>query len=419
MVLIQPLERRQLLAGNVAVDVVNDDLVITGDGSDNAIEINADLLDTTSLTITGVSDTTINGLGEPAFVSGFFGHVIIRMAGGDDQVRISRADVPQDLQIDLGAGDDLLAADRVTVRENLTINGRAGDDRILIADTRVFAESNIACGAGDDIAILAGGRFREAVRVTGGAGDDVLDTAAASFNVRPIIQGGLGQDRVNSPRAKGFNFNFNQGRLNWRSGFSDWREADADEHEFIAEIRRLPSELNLNRKGYFLSGDNRTDDLLMYLTRTLTREQGLRPGQQFMVEFDIRFASNALTAGFGVGGSPGDSVYLKAGAAPEAPRNTLDEEGIFRLNLDHSQQGSGGRDISLVSSITNGLTSEDVEDPENPPYKSVRRIHVHPNPVTVGTDGKLHLVVGTDSGFEATTSIFFQSINVRLVPVPG
>jgi hypothetical protein len=47
----------------------------------------------------------------------------------------------------------------------------------------------------------------------------------------------------------------------------------------------------------------------------------------------------------------------------------------------------------------------------------LRKTHVHTARLKTDAQGNLWVIVGTDSGFEGTTAVYFQSINVRLVEV--
>jgi hypothetical protein len=304
------------------------------------------------------------------------------------------------------------------VRRNLSLHGAAGNDEILVTSAKVMGQTGLAADDGSDMLFIVGGAFRGHVRMLGGSGNDAMGRYSARFLDNPELFSGPGADQVDQPGLS-FHYDFNQGRQGWHSGFADWRKADKDLHHFVAEPAVLPTEISTNKQGYLLSGDNRTDDLFMFLTKTLTSSNGITPGSRYLAAFDIEFASNALTGGFGVGGSAGDSVYLKAGAsATDAPSTALDEEGIYRLNLDHGQQAGGGRDVSLVSTIANGLTPDHVTDPDNPPYRTIRQVHVHPTILQMEPSQQIHLVIGTDSGFEATTSLYFMRVTVRLIPLP-
>jgi hypothetical protein len=415
---IETLERRRLLAGNVTASVVDGSLVITGDSSANSILIQGELLDRNSLTITSPDgETLINGDTFPAGFSNITRHVIVRLRGGDDALEIRNVNFKNDLRADLGEGNDLLQTSNVLVRRNFSLHGAGGNDELLVTSMKVTGKTGLAAEEGGDILFIVGGAFGGHVRMLGGSGNDAMGRYSARFLDDPELISGPGADQVDEPGLT-FHYDFNKGRQGWHSGFADWRKADKDLHHFVAEPAALPQEISKNKQGYLLSGDNRTDDLFMFLSKTLTSANGITTGQRYLTAFDIEFASNALTGGFGVGGSAGDSVYLKAGAsATDVPSTALDEEGLYRLNLDHGQQASGGRDASLVGTIANGLTPDDVTDPDNAPYRTVHQIHVHPTILQTQPSQQVHLLIGTDSGFEATTSIYFMRVTVHLIPL--
>ncbi|QDV39526.1 hypothetical protein [Tautonia plasticadhaerens] len=53
------------------------------------------------------------------------------------------------------------------------------------------------------------------------------------------------------------------------------------------------SELGTDGTGYLLQGHNRSDDVFMFLKRSLGAADGVVPGQAYEVRFTIRFASDA------------------------------------------------------------------------------------------------------------------------------
>jgi hypothetical protein len=134
--------------------------------------------------------------------------------------------------------------------------------------------------------------------------------------------------------------------------------------------------------------------------------------------FTIVLASNAPSGALGIGGAPGESVFLKAGASTMEPEVYLDSDTDYYLvNVDKGSGNSGsGTEASVVGNIANGLSAEEI-DLENPPYVSLERQHEHEYTVTASPDGQLWLLVGTDSGFEGLTAIYYQSISVTLIPL--
>lgn len=211
-------------------------------------------------------------------------------------------------------------------------------------------------------------------------------------------------------------FAFCQGAQDWEAGFAEY--SPGMDMQLETGIRPLPSELETGCTGYYLKGMNRSDDLFMFLRRRLGSEEGIVPGQRYRIEFTIIFASNAPNGAVGIGGAPGESVFLKAGASATGPEAHLDPAtGCYLMNVDKGLGNSGGGDAaSLIGHIANGLSADEI-DMANPPYVSLQRSHVHTHVVAASPTGELWLLVGTDSGFEGLTGIYYQSIAVTLEPV--
>lgn len=69
----------------------------------------------------------------------------------------------------------------------------------------------------------------------------------------------------------------------------------------------------------------------------------------------------------------------------------------------------------MIGPIAHGVPADQVEDP--PKFREVRRTHVHPVAVRADAQGKLWVILGTDSGFEGVTTVFVKSVSVRLMAV--
>lgn len=208
-------------------------------------------------------------------------------------------------------------------------------------------------------------------------------------------------------------FDFRQGAQGWEAGFAE-HSAETEGLMLECEIRPLPSELGVNGTGYYLQGMNHSDDLFMFLKRRLGTDDGVVPGREYRALFVMKLASNAPSGALGIGGTPGESVYLKAGASPVEPEVYLDSDsGYYLMNVDKGSGNSGsGTEASIVGDIANGLSAE-----EDPRYISLDREHEHEYTATASPDGQLWLLVGTDSGFEGLTAIYYQSISVTLIPL--
>ncbi|GAB4019993.1 hypothetical protein GCM10028808_59650 [Spirosoma migulaei] len=194
--------------------------------------------------------------------------------------------------------------------------------------------------------------------------------------------------------------NFQQNQDGWTADIADYSTQQQD-IRFESGWAGLPSPLDTTRKSIRVSSMNRSDDLFMFLKKKLT---GLQPNTDYRLVFDIELASAYATNSIGVGGSPGGSVYLKAGATATEPAKVLDDD-FYTINLDKGNQSTGGKDAALLGNIGAG---EDVTD-----YKLITRTNAE-NPLTVRSNaaGELWLVVGTDSGYEGLTTLYYSNIKV-------
>lgn len=190
----------------------------------------------------------------------------------------------------------------------------------------------------------------------------------------------------------------------WIAGFSDY-PADWEESrfEFQFEHAELPDEVNQNSRSLLVSGRNISDDLFMFLKKEIS---GLKPNHRYLVSFELEVASQYPEESAGIGGSPGASVFLKAGATDTEPQAVV-ENGEIRMNIDKGSQSQGGEDMQVLGNI--GIPGEEFR------YQLIQRDNLQ-NPLSVQTDasGNLWVIVGTDSGFEGTTTLYYNTIEVTL-----
>jgi hypothetical protein len=204
-------------------------------------------------------------------------------------------------------------------------------------------------------------------------------------------------------------FTFEEGTEGWRGAFADYPSGREQDFRLVFEHRALPTETGPQGKGLYLAGDNRSDDLFMFLTREVT---GLRPQASYAITYELVLASNAGSGCAGIGGAPGESVFLKVGASRSEPRAVPDAQGQLRLDVDKGAQASGGANAQVIGDIANG-------DPRcsDAPFQRITRSNVGtPFLITTNERGALWLLVGTDSGFEGTTTLYYDSIRVVLEP---
>jgi hypothetical protein len=151
-----------------------------------------------------------------------------------------------------------------------------------------------------------------------------------------------------------------------------------------------------------------------YIIAVLTRKvDGLRPNTRYDLGMTIAFASNAQSGCVGIGGAPGESVWLKAGATDHEPQVAVPAgQTHLRVHVDIGAKSQGGADASVVDDIANGTPC----DPGggDPPYVALERTHQHVGGVTSNAAGEIWLVVGSDSGFEGTTALYYRRIDATL-----
>ncbi|NBI29999.1 PEP-CTERM sorting domain-containing protein [Chengkuizengella marina] len=195
----------------------------------------------------------------------------------------------------------------------------------------------------------------------------------------------------------------------WIGGFADY-PVDYDESQYQLQFSResLPIEIDPEGNGLFLSGVNRSDDLFMFLKKKVDSSYGLKPNTNYLVNFDIEIATNAPQWAFGIGGAPGESNYVKAGATTEEPA-ILIQDGFYRMNIDKGNQSIGGNDAIVLGNLAKLSTVFDFS------YE-LKNFNNDDDAFIVKTDenGELWLLVGNDSGYEGLTSIYIPKVKFTL-----
>lgn len=209
-------------------------------------------------------------------------------------------------------------------------------------------------------------------------------------------------------------YNFRYGSKGWLPGFTDYSLKTSD-LRMLAELRELPDELAAGGTAYFLQGMNRSDDLFMFLKKQVTQAEGIEPNASYHVAFALQLASNAQKGCSGVGGAPGESVYLKAGVVADEPLAVLEQEGDVRLSADKGQQAEGGAAAGVVGNIANGVACGTTDAT----YVRLQKDYAHATPVQTDDRSSLWLLLGTDSAFEGLTGLYYEAVIVRINPAVG
>lgn len=197
-------------------------------------------------------------------------------------------------------------------------------------------------------------------------------------------------------------FDFNKPDDLWEGDFADYPEGDSTAYELQVAHATLPTDQT--KKGILITGNNGSDDLFMFIKQKVA---GFRPNTTYAILFNVRFASNVPTGGLGIGGAPGESVYMKAGASVTEPKKVLDADTkIYRMNIDKGQQATTGDDMINIGNIAVAANTSS--------YTNVVRNNTSNAPFLVTTDskGELWLIIGTDSGYEGRTTLYYTGVDM-------
>lgn len=224
----------------------------------------------------------------------------------------------------------------------------------------------------------------------------------------PTLLNACGGDDMERPddNTKMLSINFDEGAAGWQASFADYPAGEETFYELSSGLETLPTTLGNNRKGFKLSGNNHSDDLFMFVAKQV---DGLEPNTRYDFRFKVTFGTNAQNNCMGIGGSPGNSVWIKVGATKNQPKAIDDGTGFLLLNWDKGNQATGGSDAILAGDFANsrecGATDTSYMKKtlitEKGVYSTVSDEH-----------GNIWLLLGTDSGFEGPTTIYFMELEV-------
>ncbi len=200
-------------------------------------------------------------------------------------------------------------------------------------------------------------------------------------------------------------FDLGQDAAGWGGGFADL-PVDYEQDSYLLDFGYIDSPLG--GKALMISSMNRSDDIFMYIKKQITAADGLSPNTTYLVTIEVVFATSAPAGAMGVGGAPGEAVYVKVGASSIEPV-PVDKGGFYELSVDKGQQSTGGYDAVVVGNVAK-LVNDDFETYE------LKTLNNQDNPIEVTTDadGNMWIFVGTDSGFEGLTTLYYTAVNVTL-----
>jgi len=213
----------------------------------------------------------------------------------------------------------------------------------------------------------------------------------------------------NPPSTVRLDFSFANGLAGWEAAYADYSLGMEASIGFAFGHERLPAPLNAV-SGLYLSADNRSDDVFMYITRLV---DGLAPNRRYRIETRIDIATNVPPGCPGAGGSPGESVYVKAGGTGTRPEKIV-QGNFVTVNFDKGAQSTGGPNAFVIGDIAQTQAAGGCL---NAPYQRKTLTTGANGPaVTTDSSGRLWLVIGTDSGFEGFTKLYYLDGRAILTP---
>ncbi|AUD02054.1 hypothetical protein [Spirosoma pollinicola] len=223
----------------------------------------------------------------------------------------------------------------------------------------------------------------------------------AAFTASLLSFSACKDDSSPSPVGLPYQSSFQRDTDGWVAGITDYSSAQDSIMAFKSALKGLPTPLDTTRKSIMVSSMNRSDDAFMFLKKKVT---GLTPNTNYSLVFEVELASQYASNSIGIGGSPGGSVFLKAGASAIEPVKVL-KDGFYTISIDKGAQNNDGKDAVIIGDIGTGTDTVG--------YKLITRSNASkPFVAKSNAQGELWLVVGTDSGFEGLTTLYYSKIRV-------
>ncbi|WP_054955733.1 copper amine oxidase N-terminal domain-containing protein [Paenibacillus dakarensis] len=286
--------------------------------------------------------------------------------------------------------------------QSITLSGRSFRDITLTID------SNIAVNAhGEQI------QLPEHVRLVNGRVFVPARSVALLMNAKLVWEPGSRtvtvSQHLDSADPIYINYDFNKDEQGWKGGFSELPvdyNPDTYELKHTRELIPLPEQQE-PKYGLKLSGINQNGDLFMFLSRGVG---GLKPNTDYDVKMNFAMYTDQKAGSDGVGVAPAESVFVKAGIVNKEPQalTVKDAENLYyRMNLDIGYQSSNGENATVIG---------DIRKPD-PGKEGFQRVDFdYSATVTTDAQGKIYLLIGTHSGFEGLSTLYYSDIQVTATP---
>ncbi|WGL15350.1 hypothetical protein PVT68_11280 [Microbulbifer bruguierae] len=234
-----------------------------------------------------------------------------------------------------------------------------------------------------------------------------------SIAVAALLLASCDGEWVNTPpedKSEYIFFDIDNAEHGWEVGFADYDSETVSPDLLSYGFEQLPPTRD-DLSGLRVSGDNRSSDLFMYITK---RFSGFEPNTRYELAMEIMFASNVPSGCLDASASPGEGVTIKAGATTFKPAVIDNGAGDFYMNLDKGSQVSSGSDAIAIGNFANSKTCESGDF-----SYEVKVLHNDDDSFFVETNdsGDLWILFGTDSGFMGTTTIYYLGGEIKATEV--
>ncbi|BBE16747.1 hypothetical protein AQPE_0891 [Aquipluma nitroreducens] len=192
----------------------------------------------------------------------------------------------------------------------------------------------------------------------------------------------------------------------WSAVFAEYPDGKNEFYELNSGIKNLPQPLDQAKKAFMLSGNNHSDALQMWLVKQLS---GLSPESKYSIETEIELASKYPGGSVGIGGSPGNAVHLVSKFATQG----------YTLEKGKTEGDNIQLVLKKVEAVPESVLNIDLGDvaitSDQYVYKLItRKKSSDTNTAVTDKDGKLWAIVGTWSGFEGISTLYYTRIKFTL-----
>ncbi len=176
------------------------------------------------------------------------------------------------------------------------------------------------------------------------------------------------------------------------------------ENNFYEYTHEIVDSFDSDGKAIKIIGNNHSDDMFMGFYREV---KGLEPNTEYILKLQFDLGTNVPKGMMGIGGSPGSAVEVKAGFVSEEPQLVKDALNHIRFeNVDKANQSQSGKDLKIVSNMEKA--SEDYSEAFE--YKTI----AHYFRATTDENGAVYLMIGTDSGFEGKSEVYYHEVKLTV-----